>query len=79
MNNVMSVIMYLDDIIVIVNRALESSLDHETVTAGKNTCTRIKCMNCLVAVVIAILSLVIHVANNFFKEKVKICPKMFSR
>ena len=41
-----------------------------------NTHTRIKRMNCIVAVVIAILALVIHVTNNFFKEKTKICPKM---
>ena len=44
-----------------------------------NTCTRIKHMNCIVAVIIAILALVIHIANNFFEEKTKICPKMFSR
>ena len=42
-----------------------------------NTHTRIKCMNCIVAVVIAILALVIHVTNNFFEEGIKICPKMF--
>ena len=44
-----------------------------------NTRARIKHMNCIVAVIIAILALVIHVANNFFEEKIKICPKMFSR
>ena len=44
-----------------------------------NTHTRTKCMNCIVAVVIAILALVIHVANNFLEEKVKICPKVSSR
>ena len=33
-------------------------------------------MNCIVAVVIAILALVIHFANNFLEEKVKICPKV---
>ena len=44
-----------------------------------NTHTRIKHMNCIVAVVIAILALVIHVANNFFEEKIKIYPKMCSR
>ena len=44
-----------------------------------NTCTRIKHMNCIVAVIIAILALVIHLANNFFEEKTKICPKMCSQ
>ena len=44
-----------------------------------NTHTRIKCMNWIVAVIIAILALVIHLANNFFEEKTKICPKMCSR
>ena len=44
-----------------------------------NTRARTKCMNCIVAVVIAILALVIHVANNFFEERVKICPRMSSR
>ena len=34
-----------------------------------NTHTRIKCMNCIVAVIIAILALVIHLANSFFQEK----------
>ena len=42
---------------------------------ANNICARIKCMNCIVAVVIAILALVIHITNNFFKEKVKILPK----
>ena len=36
-------------------------------------------MNCIVAVIIAILALVIHLANIFFEEKTKICPKMCSR
>ena len=40
-----------------------------------NICTRIKHMNCIVAVIIAILALVIHVANNFSEEKTKILPK----
>ena len=40
-----------------------------------NTCARIKCMNCIVAVIIAILALVIHIANNFFKEKGQNVPK----
>ena len=34
-----------------------------------NTHTRIKCMNCIVAVIIAILALVIHLANTFFQRK----------
>ena len=38
-----------------------------------NTHTRIKYMNCLVAVIIAILALVLHLANTFFQEKTKIC------
>ena len=40
-----------------------------------NTHTRIKCMNCIVAVIIAILALVIHLANTFFQEKTKILLK----
>ena len=44
-----------------------------------NTHTRTKCMNCIVAVAIAILALVIHFANNFLEEKIKICPKVSSR
>ena len=36
-------------------------------------------MNCIVAVVIAILALVIHVVNNFLGEKIKIYPKVSSR
>ena len=41
-----------------------------------NTHTRIKHMNCIVAVIIAILALVIHLANAFFQEKSKICSKI---
>ena len=43
------------------------------------TVQELKHMNCIVAVVIAILALVIHIANKFFEEKIEICPKMFSR
>ena len=32
-------------------------------------------MNCIVAVIIAILALVIHLANNFFEEKTQNLPK----
>ena len=32
-------------------------------------------MNCIVAVVIAILALVIHVANTFFQEKTKFAQR----
>ena len=32
-----------------------------------NTHTGIKCMNCIVAVIIAILALVIHVGNTVFQ------------
>ena len=41
-----------------------------------NTHTRIKRMNCIVAVIIAILALVIHLANAFFWEKMKILLKV---
>ena len=34
-----------------------------------NTCTRIKHMNCIVAVIIAILALVIHVAKYLLSRK----------
>ena len=45
-----------------------------------NTHIRTKHMNCIVAVVIAILALVIiHVTNNFLEERIKICPKVSSR
>ena len=44
-----------------------------------NTHIKTKCMNCIVAVVIAILALILHVANNFLEEKIKICPKVSSR
>ena len=33
-------------------------------------------MNCIVAVIIAILALVIHLANAFFQEKTKIRSKV---
>ena len=36
-------------------------------------------MNCIVAVVIAILALVIHAVNNYLEEMTKIYPKMSSR
>ena len=36
-------------------------------------------MNCIVAVIIAILALVIHIANAFFQEKSKICSKILLR
>ena len=42
-----------------------------------NTHARIKCMNCIIAVVIAILALVIHIANNFFEEKVSLPKDVF--
>ena len=38
-----------------------------------------RCMNCIIAVVIAILALVIHVVNNYLEEKTKIYPKVSSR
>ena len=38
------------------------------------THTRTKCMNCIIAVVIAILALVIHVVSNYLEEKT-IYPK----
>ena len=44
-----------------------------------NTHMKTKCMNCIIAVVIAILALVIHVVNNFLEEKIKIYPKVSSR
>ena len=40
-----------------------------------NTRARIKHMNCIVVVVIAILALVIHIANNFFQRKGQNLPK----
>ena len=40
-----------------------------------NTHTRIKCMNCIVAVIIAILALVIHVASTFFQERPKFAQR----
>ena len=36
-------------------------------------------MNCIVAVVIAILALVIHTVNHYLEEKTKINPKVSSR
>ena len=36
-----------------------------------NTHMKTKLMNCIFAVVIAILALVIHVINNFLEEKIK--------
>ena len=44
-----------------------------------NTHMKTKCMNCIVAVVIAILALVIHVVNNYLEEKTKIYLKLSSR
>ena len=44
-----------------------------------NIHTRTKWMNCIVAVIIVILALVIHFANNFLEEKIKIFPKVSSR
>ena len=44
-----------------------------------NTHMKTKCMNCIVAVVIAILALVIHIVNNYLEEKTKIYPKVSSR
>ena len=36
-------------------------------------------MNCIVAVVIAILALVLHTVNHYLEEKTKIHPKLSSR
>ena len=41
-----------------------------------NAHTRTKCMNCIVTVIVTILALVIHLANTFFQEKMKICSKV---
>ena len=40
-----------------------------------HTHTRIKHMNSIVAVIIAILALVIHLANTFFQEKTKFAQR----
>ena len=38
--------------------------------------TKIKCMNCVVIVIVAILALVIHFINACLEEKVKTYPKL---